>query len=239
MPRNTLKCISCDDTGAFPPPACTGHKRSQSDLPGHNPPPTASSQEGGSPRVAMARGGTRSSGRRPAPTYPAPSPETNHKQPSPSTADVKHDGVYATPQKVMKRNIKSREVIRSRASLEEKEDSTKVARDDRVYSKPQKSKEAPSPKQERVYSKPVKGAEHNKKQDKQVYSQSPKLAGKDKQDKSRPPKGGEAKNKADKTAVYARSVSYVGMNVRVWYMCSGSVLYMIAFHGRSFWGGEF
>ena len=24
------------------------------------------------------------------------------------------------------------------------------------------------------------------------------------------------------------SVSYVGMNVRVWYMCSGSVLYMIA-----------
>ena len=24
------------------------------------------------------------------------------------------------------------------------------------------------------------------------------------------------------------SVSYVAMNVRVWYMCSGSVLYMIA-----------
>ena len=40
------------------------------------------------------------------------------------------------------------------------------------------------------------------------------------------------------------SISYVGMNVRVWYICSGSVLYMIAleyFHGRirEAVGGEF
>lgn len=110
----------------------------------------------------------------------------------------------------MKRNVKSREVIRSRASMEEKEreETSKPARDDRVYSKPQKSKETPSPKQDRVYSKPAKGAEHKKqdKPDKQVYSRSPKLAEKDKQDKSRPHRGGEAK-KTDKAGVYARPVT--------------------------------
>ena len=37
------------------------------------------------------------------------------------------------------------------------------------------------------------------------------------------------------------SASYVGMNVRVWYMCSGSVLYMLAFMGEkaSCWRGTF
>ena len=141
----------------------------------------------------------RGSGRRPAPSYPAPLPETNPKQPP--SADVKHDGIYATPQKVMKRNMKSREVIKSRASMEEKEDSPKVARDDRIYNK-QKSKEVPSPKQDRIYSKPVKGGEHKKqeKQDRQIYSRSPKLGDKDKLEKSRPPKGGEP----TKAAVYAR-----------------------------------
>ena len=33
------------------------------------------------------------------------------------------------------------------------------------------------------------------------------------------------------------SVSYVGMNVRVWCMCSGRVLYMIAFYTSCLGGG--